>query len=880
MGLTSGARLGPYEIHSLLGAGGMGEVYRARDPRLGRDVAIKVLPAALSTDASRLHRFEQEARAAAALNHPNIVAVYDLGTFEGSPYIVSELLEGATLRTKLEDGALPVRRALDYAVQIAHGLGAAHDKGIVHRDLKPDNIFVTPDGRLKILDFGLAKLTQAAVAAAGGSIAATAAPDTLSGMVLGTVGYMAPEQVRGIAADQRADIFAFGAILYEMLAGARAFQGDSAPETMTAILKQDPPHLSSTQPHIPAGLTRIVNRCLEKNPAARFRSIDDVAFALEALSDTGAMGSAAASGGAPTWASRALFVGALAFVMAALVLVWRFTQTTPPQPPVTRVDLNLPTDTELPNQTASAVALSPDGRTVAFVGVLGGVRQVYLRSLDQLDAVPLRGTDNAQICFFSPDGGAIGFISTDLVLRVVSLTDRLVSTVTRDAELTMGAQWLEDGNIVFTRGGALWRVPAAGGSAVQLTQLDTNRGEVLHGWPTVVEGTTTILFAAITGLGRGAAHIESLDLVTGTRRVVVDSGSAPAYAASGHLVFFRDGALLAAPFDPERVTLAGPAVRVTENLGLAALTGTPIFAVSRSGSLLYVPNNAVRSRLVWAGPGRPDESLSDTARIYRTPSLGADGRTLVVQSGGDLWMQDIARGTFTRITSEATMGNSFPVLTRDGMRVIFRTLTGLHWLSTDGSGTLQQIAGSTTSSDYPSSVSPDGRTLAFTRQDPETSGDVYVLSLDGGDSPRAVVNTPAYEGGPQFSRDGRWMTFVSDESGRMEVYVRPYPGPDRRWQVSTNGGTHPRWNGQGTEVFYRNGNRMMAVSVSSGSDVAFSPPRLLFEGRYAFSGIQTIANFDVHADGRFVMVKDESDFGRLNLVLNWFEELRRLAPAQ
>ena len=768
MALGPGARLGPYEIQSLLGAGGMGEVYRARDPRLGRDVAVKVLPADLSLDPNRLHRFEQEARAAAALNHPNIVAVHDIGTHDGSPYIVAELLDGETLRMRLETGALFVRKAIDYGVQIARGLGAAHDRGIVHRDLKPENVFVTADGRVKILDFGLAKLVGPALAGphvresegadAHGGVGAgfsrlgttlpTAGPDTLPGTVLGTVGYMAPEQVRGAAADHRADIFALGAILYEMIAGTRAFRGDSAAETMSAILKEDPPDLAQAARRIAPALTRIVNRCLEKDPAARFRSVDDLAFALEALSDAASITDVARP--VRPWEKRRLLAWAIAIavvlISAATFFAMRLASpgAESADPRVSRVELNLPADTELYIQAASSVALSPDGTAVAFLGTIGGIRQVYLRRLDQFRTVALQGSDYAQTCLFSADGRSVGFIGVDGVLKKASLADGLVAPLTRGADFHMGAAWTADDRIIFGRNGTLWQIPAAGGTPTQITMLDSAKRELMHGWPSATDGAGAILFASVTGSSSASTHIEAL-LPSGERRVLVESGTYPIYAPSGHLIFFRDGALLAAPFDAERVTVTGPPVRVVENFAVAAVTGMPIVAISRAGSLVY-PSNTATSRIVWVRRDGAEQPLNAVTRLYRSPRLASDQRTLVVEAGGHLWMQDIARGTFTRLTSANTEGNSFPVLTHDASRVIYRTLTGMQWIATDGSGQPQRIPGSSTVTDIPSSVSHDNRTLAFLRQTTETSGDVYVVSLDDSAAPRAVVSTAAYRG--------------------------------------------------------------------------------------------------------------------------------------
>ena len=456
MPLATGSRLGPYEVLAPIGSGAMGEVYRAHDPRLGRDVAIKILPAIVSTDSERLRRFEQEARAAAALSHPNILAVHDIGSENGSPYIVSELLEGESLRDRLNSGAVPVRKAVEYAVAIARGLAAAHEKGIIHRDLKPENLFITADGRVKILDFGLAKLAQAEPAPGSGSLMPTSAGGTTPGLVLGTVGYMSPEQVRGQATDQRSDLFAFGAILYEMLSGRRAFRGDTTADVMTGILKEDPPDLPTEDRHVPPALARIVDRCLAKSPNARFRSADDLAFALESLSAaTSASGGRALVGvpgrsalGRWTAAAGMLAIGVLVGA-AVTALLPRFQHAAPAEAkPVLRLELNLPPGVEPPT-SVQAVAFSPDGARVAFLGTVAGYKRVYVRDRDKFDAVPVRGTDNAISVFFSPDGRAIGVIRGNRILDKVSLEDGLAVPVARDADGQVGGAWGPDDRIYF-----------------------------------------------------------------------------------------------------------------------------------------------------------------------------------------------------------------------------------------------------------------------------------------------------------------------------------------------------------------------------------------------------------------------------------------------
>ena len=459
------------------------------------------------------------------------------------------------------------------------------------------------------------------------------------------------------------------------------------------------------------------------------------------------------------------------------------------------------------------------------------------------------------------------------------MADGLVTTVEHDAEFSAGAAWGADDRITFVRAGALWQVPASGGPAKQLTTLDSGKGELLHAWPSVIAQGRILLFASITGSSRGASHIEALSLPAGQRRVIVESGTFPLYAPSGHLVFFRDGALLGAPFDADRLEVTGPVVRVLENLAVGTTMDAPLAALSNAGSLTYAPSDAGTTRLVWVSRQGVEQPITETPRRYQYPRLAPDGRRTVVAAAGDLWIQDIARATFTRLTSEQTVGNAFPVWTPDGTRVLFRTLTGMYWTAADGSGHPQAIAGSL-SGDLPCSVSPDGDTLAFMRQNAQTSRDIYVLSLSGEPRPRPVVSTLAYEGGAQFSPDGHWMAYASDESGQMQVYVRPFPGPDRRWPVSTQGGTQPVWNRNGKEIFYRIGNKMMGVDVSGSVDLTLSQPRQLFDQRYVFQNV-SLANYDVSPDGQqFVMVKDEAGSGRLNVVLNWTEELKRLVPTR
>ena len=878
----TGQRLGVYHILDLLGAGGMGEVYRARDTRLGRDVAIKVLPSLFSADPDRLARFEREARLLASMNHPHIAAIYGFEATSGVRAIVLELVDGPTLAERLQRGPLPITEAMRNARQIAEALEAAHERGVVHRDLKPQNIKLKPDGTVKVLDFGLAKATAGAAKGGEGSPASTPSiTRTREGVIVGTDSYMSPEQSRGNAVDKRTDIWAFGCVFYEMLTRRAAFAGETMSDTLTAVLKEEP-DWQVLPADTPPGVRSVLRRCLTKDPVDRLHDIADARIeiqeAIAAPVSTTPPGPSRRA--AARWTSLVSWlVAAGAVVMAVLVTQQAARRAGSSVTAVTRLDLDLPAGVELVTVYPPALVLSADGTRVAFVGVFHGLRQLYTRRLDQFETVPIKGTENANAVFISPDGRALGFVTADLALKRVSLADGLVTTIEHDVEFSAGAAWGGDDRITFVRAGSLWQVPAAGGPAKQLTTLDKGKRELLHAWPHAIANGRVLLFASITGSSRGASHIEALSLPAGERHVVIESGTFPVYSPSGHLVFFRDGALLGAPFDIDRLQVTAPVVRVLESLAVGTTMDAPLAALSNAGSLTYAPSDAGTTRLVWVSRQGVEQPITESRRRYQYPRLAPDGRRTVVAADGDLWIQDVARATLTRLTSEQTVGNAFPVWTPNGARVLFRTLTGMYWIATDGSGQSEAIAGSL-SGDLPCSVSRDGDTLAFMRQNAQTSRDIYVLSLSGQSPPRPVVSTSAFEGGAQFSPDGHWMAYASNESGQMQVYVRPFPGPDRRWAVSTQGGTQPSWNRTGKEIFYRIGNKMMVVDVSGDKDLTLSPPRELFDQRYVFQNV-SLANYDVSADGkRFVMVKDETGSGRLNVVLNWTEELKRLVPAR
>ncbi len=785
--------LGPYAIVSPLGAGGMGEVYRARDPKLNRDVAIKVVPEVFASDPERMARFEREAQLLASLNHPHIAQIYG---FEAGHALVMELVEGETLADRLGHGPVRIDEALAIGRQIAEALDAAHEQGIIHRDLKPANIKVTPAGVVKVLDFGLAKLAVDGPDSA--SRTASMSPTMLSpammtgvGVLLGTAAYMSPEQARGRPVDRRTDIWAFGCVLYEMLAGCRIFpEGETISDAVAAVLTHDP-DWQALPTSTPWQVTRVLRRCLQRDPRQRPHHIADVRLEIE---------EAIAGGGIPTGVSAvvgtvnrpALALPWVVAVFALAVASWAllFRGAGPPADVLTRrLQITIPPGVELSTSSSRAISIAPDGSRIAFVGVLAGSREVYLRRIDRFEALPVRGSDGAMMSFFSPDGQSLAMVTTAGVLRAGLLTEGSVGTITDGVSFSYGGTWLPDGRIVFVRKGTLWAVPRAGGTPQSLTTLDAAKSETFHGWPLALPGGKTLLLAVASG---ELWHIDALSLASGTRRTIVERGTLPMYSR-GHLLFLRDGDLLAAPFDADQVAITGPAVAASERVGNAGTT-MPIVDVSATGTLVYASTTAVNN-LVWVSRDGSEQPLNDMARNYTSPRFNHKGDRLLIQAGG-VWIADLERATFTRLAARDAMNNAFPIWTADEKQVVYRTATGLRVESVDGSAAAHAIAG-TSEFDYATAVANDGETMVFLRSSQDTSFDIYAASLHSAERPRTVVKTAAYEGGARLSPDSHWLTYVSNDSGQNEVYLRPFPGPDRRWQISGGGGTQPVWNPNG-----------------------------------------------------------------------------------
>lgn len=884
-----GKTISHYKVLEKIGEGGMGEVYLAEDSRLDRKVALKILPQHLSDRAELRERFEREARAVSSLNHPHICTLYDIGEQDGIHYLVMEHLVGETLEARLAKGALPLEQTLEYAIQIADALDKAHRQGVVHRDLKPGNIMLVKSGA-KLLDFGLAKLQAAETPTNLSALPTEQANLTAEGTILGTLQYMAPEQLEAKEADSRTDIFAFGAVVYEMATGKKAFEGKSQASLIAAIMGQEPRAMAELQPMTPATLDHVVRRCMSKAPEGRWQAASDVMQELKWVTEARGQAEPSQLATAPSVWKRAI-PWSIAVLMGgvAVATFWNMIRLPLPAPRTSRTVVNLLPDHQLGTSTARMglntnsssirLALSPDGTTLVYATVQpGGQSQLFLRRLDDYEAKPIPGTEGAQHPFFSPEGQWVGFFANGKLQKVAMAggTPLTICSFSR----AIGASWGPDDTIVFGGNGVgLFRVSASGGTPETLTTPDFQDGEVQHGQPRFLPDGKTVLFTIGTG---GGSHIGMLSLETGKWSVLLRGGAGARYLPTGHLVYSQAGKLRLVSFDLAQQELTGSAIPILDDVGWTNFGGMEIvnFAVSRTGTLAYVPGGylAGRSTPVWVNRSGLETSVAVEPGRHLHPRLSSDSRRIALTRSsdvgtGDIWIIDVERGTQTRLTVEGT--NYTPLWTPDDKWVTYVSNGNIFWKSADGSGEAQPLL-IRDSYQRPWSWSPDGQLLLFDERTP-IGLDIWVLPFE--DDPVPVLTTSFSETDPAFSPDGRWLAYVSDESGRYEVYLQPYPGPGERWLVSTNGGREPVWSTNGKELFYRTGSSMMAVSVEIEPLFTLGTPRLLFEEQY-FS--QDMApNYDVLPDSQqFVMIRQEvlPALTQINIVLNWFEELKRLVP--
>ena len=897
--LSSGTKLGRYEIRAKVGEGGMGEVYRARDEKLNRDVAIKILPVAFSQDPERLLRFEQEAQAVGALNHPNILSVYDVNTHDGAPYVVSELLEGESLRDRMTGAALPQRKAIEYALQIANGLAAAHEKGIVHRDLKPDNLFITKDDRVKILDFGLAKLVQSADKNKAQTDVPTRKVHTDPGTVMGTVGYMSPEQVRGQQVDHRSDIFSFGAVLYEMLSGRRAFHRDSAVESLNAILKDDPPELTETSAKINPALDRIVRRCLEKKPERRFHSAHDLGFALEALtapsdSSLKTVTSAAVTqnqtGSGMLGLLRNAWLGwvvAGAFVLLTLGLAWAyFARPSTSDARVMRLSI-------LPPEKATLIAgqaptVSPDGAHLVFVVTDATGRTVlYLRALDSLAAQPLVGTEGGAWPFWSPNSRELGFFAGGKLKKIDIAGGQPVTLA--DAPVPRGGAWNQDGVIIFTPAppAPILRISAAGGGPTPLHSVDMEHGEFPRWFPQFLPDGRHYLFLSGGSRKTGTRVIGIASLDSQEVKSVLTTDFTAVYAKPGYLLFRREAMLMAQRFDADRLEVSGDPFPVAEQIGFDGITYQTLVSASDQGVLAYQSLGAGKTQLVWFDRADKKLGVVGAPGDYSDLALSPDDKRLAFfqvdpdTGNADIWLMDLASGAPSRFTFDPAVDFT-PIWSPDGERIVFASLRegapNLFQKMADGSGQEDSLYKSPLAK-LPSDWSTDGRFLLCGTVDPKTRYDLWVLSV-GDHKWEPFWQTPANESRAMFSPNGRWVVYESDESGKKEIYVQSFPASGAKWQISVSGGSQPRWRRDGKELFYLGGDRKItAVEVNTEAPTfAHGTPRALFETRISKGEDRAGDQYVVTSDGqRFLVntVAEEGAYTPINVVLNWTAGLKK-----
>ncbi len=880
MALQVGSRLGHYDVTALIGEGGMGEVWRAHDTQLGRDVALKILPDAFAADPDRLARFQREAQVLASLNHPGIAAIYGTEKSDDTQALVLELVEGPTLADRIAKGPIPLDEALPIAKQIAEALEAAHEAGVIHRDLKPANIKVREDGTVKVLDFGLAKALQQDAGGDPNESPTVTAAATATGVILGTAAYMSPEQAKGKPVDQRTDVWAFGAVLYEMLTGRRAFVGDGASETIARVIDREP-DWSALPAGVPPLISGFLRGCLQKSPRDRIRDIGDVRLALEGRFETHESGGSApkAAPGLRPWQRPVPAIGmAVAIGAVAGLAAWGLTRPGPGR--VARFPIPLAADQRFSAVARTVVAISPDATRVVYTA--NG--RLWLRPVGQLHATEVEGTEGAVGPFFSPDSQSIGFYA-DGSLQRVSVTGGAPVRVTGvEIEAPDGASWGTDGMILYGAG-SIMRVADSNGTPEVVIPIE--EPEAAHG-PQLLPGGEWVLFTVRSGGAGswGGAQIVVQSLTSG-ERVVILGGRDARYLSTGHLVYALDNVIFAVPFNVAARQLTGGPVPLVEGVRQAGDTsGGASFSVSTDGTLVYVPGTerAGGYSLAWISQSGETTATDAPIRDYASIRLSPDGTRVAADVGDgrqrDIWIWRFDRGPLTRLTTDG-VSDEWPLWTPDGSRVVFwsaREGRGMFWKNADGVGAVERLSGP----DRPWGWAPDGRLLVV-----RAPGDIGLLAIDGEPAVEMLTATEFTERYPALSPDGRWLAYASDESGQPEIYVRPFPRvDDGRWQVSIDSGSCPAWAPDGRRLYYVIGtNRMMVAEVET--DPTFNPgtPTLAFSDAQHSLCVGQAHGFDIAADGRFlVRTRDplpaagDDAFTGMIIVENWHEELKRLVP--
>jgi serine/threonine-protein kinase len=890
-----------YRITEKIGHGGMGEVYRATDTKLNRDVAIKVLPELFAQDPDRMARFSREAQVLASLNHPNIASIHGLEESGGKRALVMELVDGETLAERIKRGPIPLEEALSIAKQIAEALEEAHENGFIHRDLKPANVKITPNGTVKVLDFGLAKALEGE-ASAGSSPDLSQSPTlsaaaTAAGVILGTAAYMSPEQARGQKVDRRADIWAFGVVLYEMLTGRSVYSGEPVSDVLAKVLEREP-DWDALPKETPPRIQRLLHRCFEKNVRQRLQSMGDARIAIEEYlahpaAEATVVGATIAVPAKPVW-FRALPWALFAAAALAAVIVASLPGPAPEPPLRLSVEVS---DLPLWTGLGSSAILSPDGTRLAYVVGDDNERQIRVRSLDQLEgSIVASVTPPPYHPFFSPDGQWIGYV-TSREMQKVPLSGGTPMTLC-EVERSRGASWGPDDMIVLapSPNSALFRVPAAGGEPEPLTTLDDAKGEASHRWPQVLPGGKAVLFTSHTQSAGGFdnATVEVLVLETGERKVLRRGGSYGRYLSSGHLVYVNQATLFAVPFDLGRLEVTGSPAPVVQDVSWDVAHGGAQFGFSETGRLAYVggDNTLPEYPVVWVERNGSRSSLWEERGSYANPRLSPDGTRLsltVLRDGNwDIWVYDLERGVSTRLTFDEA-SDTEQIWSPDGEFLVFSSdrngADNLYRKRADGSGELERLTESQ-SAEWATSWSSDGRFITYIKS--ENGFDLWVVPLEGEREPEVFLSTPFNEANGAFSPDGRWLAYGSNESGRFEVYVRPFPPRGGKWQVSDGGGGYARWSRDGRQLFYRTDEGLMVASVDTAGDTfRAGRPRPVFEGvfRGGIRGVglagNSFADYDVTPNGqRFVMFPAPEDSGQgehphVTLVTHWFDELRR-----